>query len=154
MKSTFDYKYEKTGLAQLVINDLGNCSIEADKVIRAGTPNEEIISYFLIVRTLEGKMSVFEYGPTIIKKDWTDGLSYDNCYCSYYEVDYSDYKLQKIIDKFLNDPKRGITVAKTVKASDALNSCVSIVDYMRMITQDVPESEDVIGNATMEDEED
>lgn len=31
MKSTFDYKYEKTGTAELTINDLGNCSIEADE---------------------------------------------------------------------------------------------------------------------------
>lgn len=69
MKSTFDYKYQKTGLAQLVVNDLGNCAIEADSVRREGTPDEEITSYFLIIRTLEGKMSVFEYGPTIIKSD-------------------------------------------------------------------------------------
>lgn len=30
MKSTFDYKFEKTGTAELVVNDLGNCSIQAN----------------------------------------------------------------------------------------------------------------------------
>lgn len=93
-----------------------------------------------------GKMTIFEYGPTIIDSDYTDSLPGNSCFCSYYEENFSEYKLQKIIDNFLNNPRRNIASAKLIDASVALSYCKSIVEYMKNITSDIPQSEDVLDN--------
>ena len=151
MKSTFDYKFEKTGTAELVVNDLGNCSIQAN--MDGWWQGAKVtFSYFLIVRTLMGKMTVFEYGPTIIDSDYTDSLPGDSCFCSYHEEDFSEYRLQKIIDNFLNNPKRNISSAKLINASEALSYCKSIVDYMKKTTIDIPQGEDMLDDMNDEDD--
>ena len=59
-----------------------------------------------MIKTIMGITKIIEYGPYNIDL----GLQHeDSVVYSYKKIDYSEYKINNIIDKFLNNPKRCIT---------------------------------------------
>ena len=53
----FDYFTVQTVMANIEIEDIGNCAIEAN--------NDNGEFWYLIIRTTLGSTQIFEYGPTI-----------------------------------------------------------------------------------------
>lgn len=107
----------------LEVEKIGNCAIEAQKPLINGG----VAYYYLVIRTSLGQSQIFEYGPVIPDID----LFPDEVICSFKRIEYSDYKVEKIIDKFLNNPKRNIKYACTIDAEEALSKCKSIINYMK-----------------------
>lgn len=104
----FEYSQRVVVEAELDIENIGQCAILARTDL-----GEE---YYLMIRSELGDVDVVEYGPSIpdlAKFPASVVYTYDH-------FEYSDYKLQKRIDKFLNNAKRGITQAECVQISDIL----------------------------------
>lgn len=105
---TFEYSQRVVVEAELDIDNIGQCAILARTDL-----GEE---YYLMIRSELGEVDIVEYGPAIpdmSKLPASVTYLYDH-------FEYSDYKLQKRIDKFLNNTKRGITQAQCVQVDEIL----------------------------------
>ena len=115
----FEYFYVTTVGASVNIDNIGNFALEANDDMGQ--------SYYLVIRTTLGSSRIFQYGPIV-----TDiSLLPKTCSCTFKRIEYSDSKIKKIIDNFLNNPYAKITQAKEIDIVDALDKCVSIIDEMK-----------------------
>ena len=94
---TFEYMATQTYLDSIDIDDLGNVCLNA--------LNDNGDEYYLIVTTNLGWVEVIEYGPCTV--DFNTISSYFNF--NFTKFEYSDSKISKIIEKFINNDKRNIT---------------------------------------------
>lgn len=90
MTKSFEYFYVTTAMDELVVDDIGNCIIEAN--------DDEGNFYYLIIRTAYGVTRILEYGPYI------DGGFPLSCSCTFKQFDYHERKISKAIEKFLSKP--------------------------------------------------
>lgn len=98
---TFDYIQRITVDGQLEVDNIGQCVILGRNDI-----GEES---YLIITTILGITEVIHYGPVVPDLEILPfSVSFN-----YTRFDYSQQKIEKIIERFLNDPKRGITYAET-----------------------------------------
>ena len=106
---------EATG--QLDIDDRGNCCISAiDNLHRES---------ILIVKTDLGCSKVLQWGPMLVDSDHPS----PKMSCTFQYFDYDDYKIDKIIDKFLN----GTTLcsqAEEIPLEEALNRVRDLVTFL------------------------
>ena len=116
---SYDYYYEKIINAKLDIEHPGNCAIEA--------LTKEGANYYLVITTFLGITSIFKYGPVIPDIE----LLPHTVTCSYERINYSESKINKTIDLFLNNSKLFIVSATEVEKNYALANCVDIIDYVR-----------------------
>ena len=98
---TFEYLQRVLVDAQLDVEDVGCCAILARNDL-----GEE---FYLLTRSEMGWVEVIEYGPCTPDLD----ILPFNIQLLYDRFEFSQYKLEKRIDKFLNNPKRAITQAET-----------------------------------------
>lgn len=117
----FEYFTVKTVMADIEIDAIGNCAIEAN--------NDNGEFYYLVIRTNDGSSQVFEYGPTA-----HIGILEKSVNCSFQRINYSESKIQKIIKGFLNDPYRNITQARELDIKEALEQCDDMLIYMKTNT--------------------
>ena len=94
----FEYLYEVKANGVIDIDDIGNTVLSTVNVLTA----EE---YILVISTEYGRTKTLQYGPLFVDMEGTP-LEVS---CYYSEFDYSMYKIEKLIDKFLNNPKRNIS---------------------------------------------
>ena len=104
MEGRFEYFTTKRYESELHVSDIGNCVIKAN-------PDKPLFTY-LWIKTDLGRTQVLRIGPVILN----DALQFDQSTyyrdsfsCSYNTLDYDDYKVEKVIDTFLN--KSGFTQA-------------------------------------------
>lgn len=116
MRSSFNYLYETSALDVLEVDDIGNTCIQAS--------NDLGQNWILQIKTKLGFSYIIEYGPYYYNKI-TEYLN-----SSFQRIEYSEYKLQKKIDKFLNEPRRIITQVKFIDEDEALESIQSVVEVM------------------------
>lgn len=116
---SFNYYYTKQVNAEININDPGNCAIEA--YADNGTV------YYLVIKTVLGLSMIFTYGPKIIDSN----VFAKSVKCTFDRIDYSESKINTIITKFLNDPNKQITQALEVSSEQALENCISIIEYVK-----------------------
>ena len=86
----FEYSQRVVVEAELDIENIGQCAILARTDL-----GEE---YYLMIRSELGDVDVIEYGPSIPDLEKFPA----NVVYTYDHFEYSDYKLQKRIDKFLD----------------------------------------------------
>ena len=131
---TFEYCQRVTVDAEIDIPDIGECAILARTDL-----GEE---YYLLIKSEYGFCHVVEYGPAV--PDLT--VLPANVTYTYEYYEWSQYKIQKKIDKFLNNPKRGITQAQNIEPWEALQNIQSpahkIFDCEKPLFND--EDEDVL----------
>ena len=114
----FDYLVTRVVGAQIDIEDIGNVSIRG----YADMGNE----YYLVIKTDLGWVEVFEYGP--IEPDLQElpkSVKYP-----YDRFESSEYKLEKSIDKFLNNPNSMITIAEIIDNDTAKDNMRNISNYI------------------------
>ena len=116
---TFDYFVERTYVAQLEIEDVGNVALVAN--------NDEQMYFYLIIRTTMGSSQIFECGPIVPDVE----LLPDYTKTEFTRIDFDVKKIDKYIRNFLNNPKNKITNAEIISVEEALNECRDIVDYMK-----------------------
>ena len=117
---TFEYLQRIVVESQLDVENIGQC------VLRARNDLGE--EFYLIVVTELGWSEVLEYGP--ITPDLQ--LLPMNYQIKYSRFEYNELKLERIIDKFLNDGKRGITQADVTTLGDIMELLVNPID--RVVT--------------------
>lgn len=115
----FNYFIEQIVHAQLSVEDIGNCAIEGN--------NDLGESFYLIVETTLGSTRIFEFGP--IMQDIK--MLPKSVKCTFDRIIYSEPKIGKRIEQFLNNRCSGITSAMIVDKDYALSQCRDIAAYMK-----------------------
>ena len=119
MNKKFEYYTRLVVLNDIEIEDIAECCLCANNDL-----NEK---WVLIISTELGITDVFEVGPAIFSMDELP----NSFSCSYRRIEYSDYKISKIIDKFLNDSSRGITQAVEIEKEEAKTYFVDLARYIK-----------------------
>lgn len=110
----------KTYANTLEIEDIGNCSL---KLI-----SQYGCEYTFITKTTLGKTQIFKYGPIISDIE----LFPAEVECSFRRIDFNVFALKKELLKFIcKSTKDPIIDIYEIPAEDALNSCRSIIDYVK-----------------------
>ena len=113
---TFDYLQRVVIDGQLEVADIGQCVIQAN--------NDLSEEYYLIIKTELGWTEILEYGPCLPDIE----LLQVNYQIKYSRFEYNQTKIERTIDKFLNDPKRSITQAQIVDLTDIRCFLVNPID--------------------------
>ena len=113
---TFEYLQRIIVDGQLDVDNIGDCVIQANTDL-----GEE---YFLIIKTELGWTEILDYGPCVPDLDLLP-LNYN---IKYSRIEYNQSKLERVIDKFLNDPKRAITQAKVTTLEDIYECLINPID--------------------------
>lgn len=112
----FEYLQRVVVEAELEIDNIGECVIQAN--------NDVAKEWYLIVKTELGWTEILEYGPCM--PDLV--LLQENYNITYSRFEYNQGKIEKAIDKFLNNPKRVITQAKVCSLEDIRENLVNPID--------------------------
>ena len=115
----FDYMLIKTVGAQLNIDDIGECAI-----LGRDDLGQE---YYLIITTSMGFTDIIEYGPAL--PDF-DALPKSVTY-KYDRIDYSEFKIEKRIDKFLTG--HPITYAEVTELEEIAEFLKNPIHYLRKV---------------------
>lgn len=119
MRQNFGYFYSSMAIGQLEVEDIGNCSIEA---------NDDLGNfYYMVIETNLGFTKIFEYGP--VQPDFNEMCK--SVTCTFDRIEFNEKKISKRIYSFLNTPVRNITQAQMVEKDYALSGCKDIIEYMR-----------------------
>ena len=103
MKNSYKYYRTVQYMDSVDIDDIGNC------IIKAYTDDGD--EYYLFIRTVLGVSRVFQIGPL-------EAGAVTHCSCFFKQLDYDDYKIDKIIDKFI-DGNLGFT---QIEVTDTKNT--------------------------------
>ena len=115
---TFEYLQRVVIDGTLEVDNIGDCVIQG---------NNDLGEFFYLIITTElGWTEILDYGPCVPDLE----LLSANYTIRYQRIEYNQGKLERIIDKFLNDPKRMITQAKTVFLDDILEDLVNPIDKL------------------------
>lgn len=123
MEKSYNYFETSTFLGQLDVDDIGDCTIEAN--------NDQGLVYYLIIKTIYGITHCLETGPFMIDFNELPKVSS----IKYLSFEYSDKRINKIIDSFLNDPNRGITQAKIIDEQEVYENSKDILNYFKNLKQ-------------------
>ena len=115
---TFEYLQRVVVEGELEVDNIGDCVLQANDDLG----NE----YYLIVKTLLGTTEIIEYGPLVPDLSILPA----NYNIKYSRAEYNQGKIERAIDKFLNDGKRSITQAKVVTLEDITEFLVNPIDRM------------------------
>lgn len=113
---TFEYLQRVVVDGTLEIDNIGECTIQGN--------NDLGEFFYLIIVTELGWTEILDYGPCVPDFD----ILQANYQIKYQRIEYNQGKLERIIDKFLNDPKRMITQAKLVCTEDIIEDLVNPID--------------------------
>ena len=92
----FEYMISRVVGDTFDIDDIGNCAIEAY--------NDKGEMYALSISTNLGWTEILQYGPISEIEEIPKSFSY-----TYKRIEYSESKIEKMIDRFLNDGYANIT---------------------------------------------
>ena len=114
----FEYMQVVTVGAQLEVDDIGECAVLA----RDDLGQE----YYLLITTRMGQTEVIEYGPCIPDIS----LLPKSVTYKYSRFDYSEFRIEKVIDKFLNS--NPVTCAEIVDEDTIKNLLKNPIDHLRV----------------------
>lgn len=120
----FQYNPVKAFAGSIEIEDLGQCTLECI--------DNKGFHYYLIIRTLLGESTIFEYGPIVPDFSTLPKL----VTCKITTIEYDENKISRAIQIFLsNKGKNSVEIVNELSTKDALDSCVSLIDYMRQFEE-------------------
>lgn len=114
----FEYLYKIEAMGTIEIEDIANCCVIAT--------NDLYQEYILIIQTILGDTRVIKYGPK--NTEFNEPCPFINY--TYNNFQYSQHKIIKIIDDFINDGKKGISQVQIVDIEEAKNHIKNLVDYL------------------------
>lgn len=121
---TFEYLQRVIVDGTLEVDDIGHCVIQGNNDIGE--------FYYLIILTSLGWTEILEYGPCVPDFD----LLQANYNIKYSRIEYNQGKIERAIDKFLNEPKRVITQAKVVELGDIREDLINPIDKLLYMKED------------------
>lgn len=113
---TFEYLQRIVVDAELTIDNIGDCVVVCNNDL-----GEE---FYLIIKTELGWTEVLEYGPYAPDFEQLP-VNYS---VKYSRFEFSQFKLERLIDKFLNDGKRAITQARVTELAEVYDNLVNPID--------------------------
>ena len=119
MQGNFEYFYTTIINAELQIEDIGNCTIEAS--------NDLGSFYYLNIKTQLGITTILEAGPIIPDL----GILPKSSNISYKRISFNENNIKKIIKSFLNNPYRNITQSREIEEETMYNNLVNILEYVK-----------------------
>ena len=108
MSVTIDYFYTTTSDAQITVDDIGTCALDCFNLIG----NE----YLIIITTQYGITTYLQFGP--IYCDFSELPEEVNM--SYKRFQYDVKKLEKLVDRYINDSKKLISQIQEIDIETAL----------------------------------
>ena len=115
---TYEYLYEVKATGFLEIENIGECALIAN--------NDFLQEQALIITTEMGKTKILQYGPVFVDNVQSPSeVTYSYC-----EIDFSDYKIDKRIEKFINDAKFRTTQVKVVDIEEALDRITDLREFL------------------------
>ena len=118
MRRNYNYFYVQTSSADIQIEDTGNVILRGINLMQQ--------YWILYIKTYLGYTSVFEYGPYVKN---SQPLYYSQS--SFQKFQYSEHKIDRIIDKFINNPKRMIIQVEEISddiARDDIQPILEVFD--------------------------
>lgn len=122
---TFDYLQRVIVDGQLDVENIGDCIIQAN--------NDFGEEFYLIIKTVLGWTEILEYGPCVPdlpELQYTYNIKYN-------KFEYNQSKIERTIDKFLNDAKRTITQAKLVELDEIRDYLINPIDKVFPLNGDI-----------------
>lgn len=113
---TFEYLQRVVVDAQIDIENIGECVL-----LGRNDVGEE---FYLIIKTELGWTELLEYGPCVPDLEllpYTYTITYNR-------IEYNQTKIERIIDKFLNNPKRMISQAEVVQLENIREFLINPID--------------------------
>ena len=115
----FNYFYTATAIGNLSIEDIYKCAVEAN--------NDDREFYYLVIDSKLGFSKIFQYGPLVKDSD----IMHKSVKCSFKRIEVDQFKIEKEIKGFLNNPFANITQAVEIPINEALANCKSLIEYMK-----------------------
>ena len=112
----FEYLQRVVVDAELDVDNVGDCVLLAN--------NDFGEEYYLIIKTELGWTEILEYGPCVPDLELLP-LTYT---VTYTRIEYNQRKLETTIDRFLNNPKRGISQAKVCELDEIFENLVNPIN--------------------------
>ena len=106
---------------QIEIDNIGECVVSVN--------NDFGEFWFLMITTKLGWTDLIDYGPVVPDMD----VLSPNFSINYSRFEFNQQKIEKLIDKFLNNPKRAITQAEVTTIE---NICELFVDPVKKVFGD------------------
>lgn len=116
---SFEYFQVVMVNAQLDVDDIGDCAILGR--------NDQGEEFYIATHTYMGQTEIIEYGPHIpdlIILPRTVNYNYDR-------IDYSEFKIEKRIERFLNNPKYCITQAQVITLEELKQVIKSPINHLQ-----------------------
>lgn len=103
----FEYSVQRTFNEMIDIVDMGNTALRCT--------NSEMCTYYMILKTIMGKTNILKFGPICPDID----MLLNDFSVEYKKMDYKESKIEKEIDKFINDFKKEITTVEEITEYEA-----------------------------------
>ena len=110
------YRYGRQALAEVDIEDLGNCNIVAY--------NDNADEFYLRIVSTDGYAQIVECGPVS-----TDIEPKYVC-CIYRKMEFKEKKIIHLIDDFLNAPQKQINQVVLVSEEEMDNALLNVAERM------------------------
>jgi hypothetical protein len=115
---SYEYLYEVKATGFIDIDNIGEVCLSAT--------NNFLQEKILVIHTEYGKTKVLQYGPVYVDNVQTPL----NAQYTYEEFDYNDRKIDKIIDKFINEPKFSTTQVTEISYEEAIDRIIDFREYL------------------------
>jgi hypothetical protein len=115
---TYEYLYETKATGFLEVENIGEVCLLAH--------NDFLQEQLLIVHTDMGKTKIMQFGPVYVDNVQPP----TNCSFTFSEIDFSDYKIDKAIDKFINDAKFRTTQVTVIELEEALDRIIDLREFL------------------------
>lgn len=114
----FQYLYTQQATGVFEVEDLGNFALSCT--------NDLYHEYILLVKTMYGVTKVVSYGPNLIDQDTLN----DSVDLKYQQFDFNSYKIQTLVDRFVNEARRAISQVTVIEQAEAINRIKDVTKYL------------------------
>lgn len=117
----FEYSATRTFNEMIDIVDIGNMALRCIK-------EKDACEYFIITKTVFGKTSIIKFGPICPDID----MLIDGFEVEYKKMDYKESKIEKEIDKFINDFKKEVSLVEEITEYEAWQNFPEIQQLFKL----------------------
>lgn len=115
----FKYMFVQEATGYVDIDDIGHFAISVT--------NDMYKEWIMIVNTVYGITEIVQYGPHSIDFDELE----DKVNYSYQRFEYSESRISKIIDYYINDSSKHATQVSVISFKEAKERIKNIVEFLR-----------------------
>lgn len=115
----FEYLRISTSMDSIEVDDIGNVYLRAS--------NDDAKEWYMSIKTSLGWTEVKQFGP--LKIDQNEFDYFFNFF--YQKFEFSEKKLFKLIDDFINNSKKSITIAEVISKDEFEDKLMEVANGIR-----------------------